>query len=961
MSANSNLSRSAAWYQVGRYVGAWLFVWLLLGLAGGIEAISTSVLRAAVAQVLPAPPVLLDPPVVLRGAVNRDPIPSAGGTHNGLSRRSVAAGSDATAAGQQGAALVALSQSADDSFAGDGFFAAAPAGFDDLLGVQNTQADVFFQGRLLLSTFIEFDLEFLEFLAPEELVTAIPTLENPAQVLASLSGKLGHNSHLLCTLRVRENCGLLEPEVAGIIFDEGKFRVDLFVDPSQLSVQLVDGDRYLPAPSAGWATLHDLALTASGQQDNHQLSVAAESYLSKGAGRVRVRYGLTNTGPALHEASWQWDSKDQEVEAGVFRGARGSSLFINDRRLLGLRIGSSTKTRTDLDNALATPVLIFLDRRSRVDILRGTELLDSRFYDPGNHQLNTTRLPDGAYDINVRIVAADGTEQTQQHFFVRNSLLPPLGEKQYFLEAGAFTEDFGADLPRTVGGGWLRGGVSRRIRENFALEGEVLLSSESSLVQAGAYFLGRGWQMHVGTLQSDRGDQGYSLRGQFQRKRVSFSVSAQHLDSKTSPETLGRFDDSLTSNVDFTLSDDLAALEADDSEEQFLSPRGVVGVSYTQASAALSFPLEIPLWRGQRSKGQGHIRALYNERDGSISRKGIGFNYRAPLFKRNSIRADWRFESLFFSDRSLVQMGVDFRWRNSRHNTSVRPELIASRAIDAFSGERENFRVNPVLNANWNRSRRSERLGDLTEGLYFAHQNDRSVLGGRFSSQSSYGYSDLDVGYARGAQPGVQYAANSRFSLVSKDGRAAFGGGSSQLAAVVVEIEGDLPDADFQIIVDSRVAGYASTTKRGVVSLRPYDTYEVRILPAGDDILGYDEQTYEVTLFPGSVQRLVFAARELRVVIAQAVDEAGKPIAFGKFANVDGYGASDAQGWFQVEVSHSDDLRVRLADGSFCAISLPAPLADDDGLAVLDALVCRPVTAASPPVTSPVTLEPPLE
>jgi len=158
---------------------------------------------------------------------------------------------------------------------------------------------------------------------------------------------------------------------------------------------------------------------------------------------------------------------------------------------------------------------------------------------------------------------------------------------------------------------------------------------------------------------------------------------------------------------------------------------------------------------------------------------------------------------------------------------------------------------------------------------------------------------------------------------------------------VVVEIAGDLPAADFQVIVDNRVAGYASTTKRGVVSLRPYATYSVRISPTGNDILGYDEQSYDVTLFPGNVQRLVFAARELRVVIAQAVDEAGAPVAFGKFTNVDGYGASDAEGWFQVEVSHSDALQVRKTDGSFCTITLPAPAPADDGLAVLDALECK--------------------
>lgn len=936
MSARLNLSRRDAWSRVSQYVGLWLLFWLGLGIAGGV---GHNPAPTAISADTPMSPVLVDAPVAsplaLRGKIKRVTV-----EHAAPGRGTVqAAEAHALPAAPPVHATSVSSEPTDTDF-----HAAAPAGFEDLIGVQNTQADVFFQGRMLLSTFIEFDLEHLWFLAPEEIIAAIPTLKNPDQVLAALSGQLNSNSHLVCNLRVREDCGVLEPDIAGIIFNESKFRIDLFVHQSELSVQLVSGDKYLPAPSAGWAMLHDLGFTASGQQGDDAFNLSGESFVSKGAGRARVRYGVTNSGPLLHEASWQWDSRDQELELGVFRGARGNSLFINDKRLLGLRLGSSTKTRTDLDNALATPVLIFLDRRSRVDILRDTELLDSRFYEAGNHQLNTTRLPDGAYDITVRTVAADGEEQTQEHFFVRNSLLPPLGENQYYVEAGAFTEEFGSSLPRTVGGGWLRGGLSHRLSDGFALEGELLLSKESSLFQGGAYFLGRGWQMHTGAMASDRGDRGYSFRASFARRRLSLALNAQHLESKTDDLLAERFESALTSNVDFELADDLGSIAL---QRQLINQRGVVGGSYTQASATLSFPLQIPYWKNRSTKGQARLRAQYNQRNGGNIFKGIGFNYYSPLFRRNSIRADWSLESLFSSERSLVRLGVDFRWRDGRQRSLVRPQLLASQTTERFSGEREPFAYDPVLNADWSRTRRSERIGDVSEGVYFAHQGDRSVLGGRLSSQSNYGYADLDVAYAQGPQQGFQYVANSRFNLVSKDGKSAIGGGSSQLAAIVVEIEGDLPNADFKIIVGSRVAGYASTTRRGVVSLRPYDTYDVRIQPAGDDILGYDENTYEVTLFPGNVHRLVFSARELRVVIAQAMDENGGVLPYGKFTNVEGYGATDAQGWFQVEVSHSDDLQVRLADGSFCAITLPPPAPEDDGLAVLDALVCR--TIPEPP------------
>ena len=917
MSADLKLSRRDAWTRVLRYVGGWLFFWLLLGLGGTgrVELLNEQV-PANVAM----PSALVEQSMGLRGPVQR--------VEQANTDIKVVTAEDGRFASEvadtTSSATAAIAQGGLPVVGDPRFFATAPAGFADLAGIQNTQADVYFQGRQVTSSFIEYDLEHVWFLSPVEVVQAIPTLENPAQVLAAISGELDSNSQLLCNRRVRENCGVLDPAVAGIIFDEGKFRIDLFIHQDQLAVQMLVGERYLPAPSAGWATLHDMGLTASGQQGRNSYTLSGESFLSKGSGRVRVRYGLTNTGPSVHEASWQWDNRDREFELGVFRGARGNSLFINDKRLLGFRLGSSTKTRTDLDNALATPILIFLERRSRVDILRDNEVLDSRFYDAGNHQLDTTRLPDGAYDIRVRTVSADGQEDNQQHFFVRNSLLPPLGESQYYLEAGAFTEDYGSDVPRTVGGGWLRGGLSHRLNEKFAFEGEMLLSRETSLLQGGAYALGPGWQVHAGAMASARGDTGYSLRGQLQRKRLSFSFNAQHLKSKTVRNDDGRFDLSLTSNVDFSAPVDLTALEEDGLERGLRDSQSVLGGSYTQASAALSFPLEIPLWNGRRSKGQMQVRAQYNQRGDSSAQKGFGLNYNAPLFRSSAIAADWSFDSLYSANRSLVRMGIDFRWRNGRQTSLVRPELVASRSKGSFSEDKAGMEIDPSVNASWNRARRSDRFGDMNEGVYLSHQGDRSVLGGRLASQSNYGYADLDVAYAQGPQQGLQYVANSRFNLVSKDGKSALGG-SSQLAAVVVEIDGDLPDSDFAIIVGSRVAGYASTARRGVVSLRPYDTYDVRISPTGDDILGYDQRSYEVTLFPGNVHRLVFSAHEVRVVVSQAIKEDGSPVAYGKFINVDGYGVTDAEGWFQVggqphrRLAGAAVRRQLLLDGASCS------------------------------------------
>jgi hypothetical protein len=81
------------------------------------------------------------------------------------------------------------------------------------------------------------------------------------------------------------------------------------------------------------------------------------------------------------------------------------------------------------------------------------------------------------------------------------------------------------------------------------------------------------------------------------------------------------------------------------------------------------------------------------------------------------------------------------------------------------------------------------------------------------------------------------------------------------------------------------------------------------------------------------------------VLLGQAVDELGRPVGNARFANVEGYGATDEQGWFQIEVSNTEPLRLEPRDGAApCQILLPE-LYVEQGLAMVDQLICTPIPA----------------
>lgn len=779
-----------------------------------------------------------------------------------------------------------------------------PPGFEDLSAPQTTEVDVYFDGEYLLSTFVEYDTSSITIQDPLQIVEAIPTLLETPTILQGLTGKRSNNAKHICSRRNPASagtCGRLEPTLVDVIFNAGQFRLDLFVNPNYRQTQTIASERYLPPAEDGWAMLNNLNLNASGQDGNDNFSLSSESYLSYGDTRLQARYGLTNSGSTLYEMSIQFDEPDMESEVGSFRTSSRNSSFISDVDILGVRIASSTKRRVDLDNALGTPLLIFLNRRSRVDLIRNGELLDSHFYDAGNQQLDTSKLPNGAYQLTIKTVDVDGRESEQTQFFVRTAALPPKGEAQHYFEMGALTNRSNSNFA-TDDGAWVRVGSASRVGDAMAIEGELLHAREISYATGGAYLFSPGWQLHVGAMHSTAGDRGMSVRGNLTRGKLNWSFDYLRIDAHT-PAPAETFD-------------------------------GVLTNSYSQGSSTLSFPMY---------SGQGFIRARLNKADNRRTQTGIGFSYLGPLFQHKGMAADFTFDSNFGNEQSWLRIGFTFRWRQGDHYTSATPQY---QWIDDDETGRES---NGFLDARWTRNQRSERFGEVQQGAYALHDANRSIIGARLANQSRYGFADIDLAHEQGdTRRGLNYSTNSRFSLVTKQGKTALGGGNNELAAVVVDIDGFLPDARFQILVDGRVAGYTRVGQPGVVSLRPYQTYKIQVQPTGDAIYNYDQSMHQVSLYPGNVERLTFQAHSVQVVVGQAVFADGTPVANGRITTDEGYGATDANGWFQLEVRDLAPIPVQYAQGEYCALPLPqesTAAGGEESLTVFGTLVCLPIPA----------------
>ena len=783
---------------------------------------------------------------------------------------------------------VSLSAGAETSSGEIRISSGVPPGFEALTEKQTTQADVYYGGIFLMSTFVTFDLTDVEIQDPIAVVEAIPNVRDPEKLASTLTGPLPNNSAHRCSSRVISDCGKINPEVAAVIFDDATYRLDLFIGPGELMVHELAHQRYLPPPTAEQSTLHNIRMSVAGLGSDQRFTLGSESFIAWQHSRIRARYNFSDEGVTLNEVSWQRDNHDFEYEIGSYRTTARELAFGGDLTILGARFGTSTKTRTDLLQASATPVFLFLDERSQVNVFRGNELIDSRFLDAGNHELDTRNYPDGAYELRIETTGLSGSENVQSQFFVRSHNIPPQGEPQYFIEGGTLMSTDHVGAPQFEGGAWLRGGASHRIAHHLSLDSEVVYADKRGIVQSGLFYLSERAQVYGGAMVSTDGDFGYLLRTTYHKESFTAFVDIRQV---------------------FVA-------------EDFHDDTVLLRRSYLQGSASLAFPLY---------KGRMFIRASVNQQEFG-GRHGLGVSYLGPLFDRWGFRADMRLDAHVSDTDNWIKAGVTFRRINASDSIVLSPSLRNSE-LDGFGGD---------FNGYWNGSHHWEPIGDFRRSTYINHGDDRTSFGTRLMPRSLPG-SDLELGVQRRDDTQIYYALNNSLSVVTTPGQVTLGDGGTSAGAVVIDIKGGV-DGQFEVRVDNRIVGYAWANKANVISLRPYETYRVRVNPISDNIVGFDESVHEITVYPGNVEVLEFEAFEITVLVGQAVDEMGVPLKFARFHNTIGLGLTDSDGWFQIEVKDRASLVAEKKDGTHCQITLPQ-LVVEQNLAVLDVLVCRTIPA----------------
>ena len=310
-----------------------------------------------------------------------------------------------------------------------------PAGFEQLAAPRPTRVTVFYGGDQLGIFAAHSTPDSLRFDRPEDIVAAVPAIKDAPRVTGALQAFLPAHADLLCGPKRVADCGNLTPDIAGVIFNASQLSAELFVNSAFLSASAAPTDRYLPLPDRHLASVLGFNGALTGTDTQTPLySLSNDATASIGEARLAAQSTVSNQGLRFDSATAGVERQGWAENAGLFRSR--SMQLLSDRDIAGLSVATSTRTLLDQYKTAGNDILLYLPRRSFVSILREGRLYSSRAYEAGNQHIATDELPDGAYDITLRIQEPDGATREERRFFVKTQQLPPPDDPAYYLQAG---------------------------------------------------------------------------------------------------------------------------------------------------------------------------------------------------------------------------------------------------------------------------------------------------------------------------------------------------------------------------------------------------------------------------------------------------------------------------------------------------------------------------------------------
>ncbi|MBI1364162.1 MAG: hypothetical protein GC134_09275 [Proteobacteria bacterium] len=686
------------------------------------------------------------------------------------------------------------------------------------------------------------------------------------------------------------------PGLGRVTINRNLFRIEVSIEPQHLIIQKIDVTEENLEPEEKFTARTDFRATGSTDFDSDPTRLSVQHFSQPSFGRNRIDWqGTMNRGKGydLTDLAYAFETGKLTYKAGLLEteGQR----FAGSRSFTGFEVGTTEKTLFNNPLLEGTRLEVFVPEAAKVDIFRGDQLLFSRTLDFGLQEIDTSRFPNGSYEVEIVITDRSGTETRERRLFTRTRTLTPFGKPRWRAQAGLLRDNIDATATPVM-----EGSYSERVNDNIELGGSVY-GGEDKLIFEGSLKTVWGSNKFESNL-SWTPDNDLAIYNQYDR---DFDWGNLYLNYS---KTLMGHDD--PENDDPSVFD---ALSRKNESMSFVT-------NLRLESATLS------LKANRNRSAQGNVNYSY------------GPSLRYPLISKRPHRLDLNLD--WVETNAGNNSGAFLRYTYSpegRYTYTSNPGVRRTATETSFN----------IANTVQMRSKDATGLGlsgNLQSTTFRGSERttQRTALGVGYKTGTSNLTMNAISNQNSNSENTQSMSLEAYTAILYADGKLAFTGNRGRDGAVlVVELTGNAKGQKMNIVANGRTIGSALVGEKVAIYLEPFRTYTFELQTADkNDLASFTTEKYVTTLYPGNVTTRQWMVNKAILAFGRVVDITGKPIAWKRLSGLrDKNVLTDGYGYFTVEYTGKETPYIN-AESTRCTFAMPYIQDDTEYFINVGDIVC---------------------
>lgn len=825
-----------------------------------------------------------------------------------------------------------------------------PPGFEDSeLNVTQTNYISLYYGNTFLGNVMgTYDNSTVDLGDVSKLVANIPGIIDPQKVAAALQGKLPTNAENLCSgsnPSQKPYCSIINPEVAGVIFDANHYRATVFVNPKYLATEDQGNLRPTIADStAGFSYIANNVFSVASSTGSQNYSLNNISLFGKGNNVVNVTSNLSQlTGSSVSSSSVY---TLQTVDLTRFKNGLYYQMGMFTPQPGGAFLGGPTVLGVSVQNfgilnqaAQGNPIQVYLPLPAQVAVYKNGYLISTQSFNAGKQQLDTSSFPEGSYELTLKITNNIGQITTQNVFFVKQSSLPPTGSPNYQASIGVLQSNTtnpggnGVILPNFTSVPLFSYGQLRRLGSDFGLQSSLMTTFDRAYLAETLNYYGESWMLSPGVLVSNNQQYGWLLNAvftpislpsfQFTSNNQKILNSNSNSSSSSSNITASNYTPVSQTSIQSTntitwMVNPLTNIDASESYTKEQGGAGTVQYGLTLSRTLFSNELLSFQLTGSMIKSTGQTPVFSLQLSSSFNtiyniNVGLGVGYGNANTITNENGSTYNVYKPFYSE----SVSKSSTWGPNNANS-----LITSANFNqGFTSNNNNYQLSytsQLMQAEFNYSQNSVKQYTNVGGALQSTSQSFNQLSGNILNNITITAGGIASGYQGGNQSGI-----------------------------MADVQAPEPTTA-DVYINGVDYGAVKSNVGKAFFLPGYQTYDVTIQPNGMTQYGFDSKPKTVVIYNGNMALLKWTLTKQYVLFAQIVDENNKPLSnmLMVSTNPNEFNTTDDNGYIQANLpENATSISFQSISGDKCTVSLnPSKInqKDKNDLVVLDKpLVCE--------------------